>query len=269
MEENLNPIPQGEQGVQEVQVEQVEQNEVGNEPQEQVSAPQETSAAPDTFKVKYNHEERELSRDEMIQYAQKGMNYDKVYEKVTSLENDPRLSFVESQAQRYGMNVNDYIQAVNAQAEQERINELIEQNIPESIAKEILENRKFREQYENERKQYQAEAQKKQQYDDFLQSYPDVNPSEIPESVWASFDKGVPLTYAYAMHENSILRQKLGTREANEKNSNSSMGSVTGQGTVGSKTKFTKTSVERMSQADVMANIDAINAAMLHPEFYD
>lgn len=56
----------------------------------------ETQIEQPKVKVKYNKEEKELSLEEAAQYAQKGMNYDKVHEKVTKLEQDYNI------ARKYG-----------------------------------------------------------------------------------------------------------------------------------------------------------------------
>jgi hypothetical protein len=75
----------------------------------EVEAPETTEEEPEVqetgiidpnfkLKIKYNSEEMELDADRARELAQKGMNYDKVQEKLQALETDPRLSFIEELA---------------------------------------------------------------------------------------------------------------------------------------------------------------------------
>lgn len=41
----------------------------------------------------------------------------------------------------------------------------------------------------------------------FVQQYPDLDPSEIPQSVWDAVKQGQPLLDAYRGHEVNVLRQ--------------------------------------------------------------
>jgi hypothetical protein len=58
------------------------------------------------------------------------------------------------------MTVEQYIEAANKQMEQERLNQLIQQNIPPELAQEILEGRKFRVQYQSEHQQIETQKKK-------------------------------------------------------------------------------------------------------------
>jgi len=204
-------------------------------PTEEVSEP--VTEQP-KIKVKYNHEERELGLDEAVPLVQKGMNYDKLQEKLQALESDPRLSFVEELAQQFNMSVPDYLEAVKAQKEQERISQLVEQGISEELAQEMLENRKFREQFEAEKKAKAAEEKANAEYGEFFQYFKQANGREfntesdqIPESVWQANQNGVPLKYAFMEHQNQVLQQQLQTLKQNESNKQKApVGSVTAHG---------------------------------------
>jgi SOS response regulatory protein OraA/RecX len=58
------------------------------------------------------------------------------------------------------MTPDEHIQAVQQQREQARIDELVSQGISEEVAQEMLENRKFRDQYEAEKKAKQRKKRK-------------------------------------------------------------------------------------------------------------
>lgn len=235
-------------GTQETQVEtQVEQNatQVENTTQQAEQTTQTIDYSPflETIsqKAKYNHEPVKVeSIDQVIEGFQKGLNYDKVVEKLNSLQNNPALSWAEQQAKMYGFQtVEQYIEAVNKQQEQERLNQLVQQNIPEEYAKEMLENRKFREQYESQQEQRQEQQRQQQDFQSFLEAYPDIKPDTIPPEVWMEHQKGKSLIDAYRAHENTLLRQrvaeyeqKMQVQQANVQNAQTSTGSLTGQGNV-------------------------------------
>lgn len=184
-----------------------------------------TPPTPQTIRIKYNHEEQEIPLEEAVPLVQKGMNYDKLQERVQQLETDPRLSFVEDLAREQGMDVNEYLDAVKAAREQQHINELVQQNIPEEYAREMLETRKFREQIEAEKKAKEEEARTNQSFQEFFQYFNqangrDFNPQQdkIPDEVWYQVNQGVPLKYAYMEHHNSQLKSQLSSLKQNKTN---------------------------------------------------
>ena len=180
--------------------------------------PEQKTQEPYRFKIKFNHQEMEIPEPEAIPLIQKGMNYDKTIERLNQLQNDPRLSFVEELARENGMDVEQYLQEVRRYREQERINQLVQQNIPEEYAREILENRKFREQFETERQQEQRKKAEDAMYAEFLREFPDAKPEEISNEVWQKVSAGVPLKYAYMEQKMNDLTSKVKMLEQNQQN---------------------------------------------------
>lgn len=176
-------------------------------------------------------------------------------------ESDPSIQFVKRMADMYGLTPEQYIEAVRQQEEQAKLNELVQQNIPEELAKEILENRKFREETLAERRARQEEERQRKEFMDFFQNYPDVKPEEIPQEVWERNAQGVPLKYAYMEYEHKNLKDRLGKLEKNNSNSQSTAGSVTGQGAPEG-AFFTREQVEKMSVAEVNRHWKAITESM-------
>jgi hypothetical protein len=223
------------------------------------------------FKVKFNHEEKELTYDEAVQYAQKGMNYDRIYPEYEKLKNDPRLSFVETQAKKYGMTTEQYLDAVAKAEEEEEKNQLIQKNIPPEYAQEMLENRKFRQEYQSERQANQQREAKNKMYQEFIDAYPDVNPTDVPPEVWQEVKSGRTLTDAYTRYENRLLREKLGgaqtqqqTQQANQANAAASTGSAkSGKATQGFISKETYEQ-NRKNQKWMDANYDNVVSSMKH-----
>lgn len=264
MDELLNAQPQAEdaQDVQEVETPSTESTEQTTE--------EKTDESVQTVKIKYNHEEKEIPIEEAVTLAQKGMNYDKKLEELENIKSDKRLSFVENMAEKYGMSVEQYMDAIAKQEEQRELNELIQKNIPEEIAQEILENRKYREEQKTKEQQRLDEEVENEMFDKFLSVYKDVKPEDIPQSVWEEVEKGVDLTDAYTKYENTQLKAKIaeltGNKEIEQKNTENaqaSTGSVTGKGSVNDG-YFTKEQVDNMTRQEVSKNYDKIMESMKH-----
>lgn len=208
--------------------EEVTESEEDTKPSEEEAEP---VTEPQRIKVKYNHEEKELTLEEAATLAQKGLNYDKIQEKLNALQSDPRLSFVEELARENNMTTEQYLEAVKEHREQQRLNELIQQNIPEDLAREILENRKFREQLQTKEKAAQDQEKQQAQFNEFVQTFPDVKPEEVPKEVWDKFSQGVPLKYAYMEHAYKQMQTTVQILKQNETNAKKApTGSVTAHG---------------------------------------
>ena len=83
-------------------VEQPEQENAETVQPEQKEAPAQKGQ---TLKVKYNGEEKELTFDEAVILAQKGMNYDKVTAERDTLRNSKEKQILEKFAKASGMNI--------------------------------------------------------------------------------------------------------------------------------------------------------------------
>lgn len=211
------------------------------------------------LKYKYNHQEIEepFNPDVHGELIQKGKNYDKVYENYNKLQSDPRLSFVENLAKQYDMTPEQYIQAVNQEQEQNRLNELIQSNIPPELASEILENRKFRETMTERERDFAKQEADKKMYADFVTEFPDIKADTIPKEVWEAVNAGDTLVNSYMRYEHKQLKTQLAAKNSNTANAENSPGSMTGNGAV-NQGMFTKAQVEAMTREEVRANLDNI-----------
>lgn len=210
-----------------------EQTEEVDQPQEEL-----TEAQNAFLKVKYNKEELDLDEDRARELAQKGLNYDKLVERVQQLETDPRLSFVEELAREQNLEVNEYLQQVQEWREQEKLNQLIQSNIPEDLAKEILEARKDREVRKQQEQQQQVEQKKQSEAFEFFEYFKQATGKEfnneadqIPQEVWDINSQGVPLKYAYMQHHNQQLQNQIKILKQNESNAKKApIGSLSAHG---------------------------------------
>lgn len=195
-------------------------------------------------KIKYNKEEVNVdSIEDLISNYQKGLNYDKKVQELENLQNSKLEKYAKSKADELGISVEEYMDRVEkyeqeqkkAQEEQE-LEEMIENGVPDSLAREILAGRQLRFEYQqmkNEMKEWkestQREEEKNQEYLDFLDKFPDVNPEDIPKEVFEEAENS-SLSEAYMKWQLNELKNQLSVAKTNEKNAASTVGSVTSTG---------------------------------------
>jgi hypothetical protein len=198
------------------------------------------------FKVKYNHEERELGYDEAVPLIQKGMNYDKLQGQLSSLQNDPRLG-------KYDR-VMEAARLLGYQSDDALANDMMNTYYSNIAAKEGLTVEQVRKDAEQarreadlgkretalnqkERDEAQAaarEGDRNAMYERFLTAFPGVKASDIRPETWDRVNSGMDLVAAFiaqrtqdVMAENATLKQNI----QNMKNQRSApVGSVTAHG---------------------------------------
>lgn len=205
------------EGIEEEQVQEgqeVEETTETTEPVEQVQEP--------FLRVKYNKEERGLTQEEALMYAQKGLNYDKIQERLQQVESNPGLAYLNELAQRSNTDIDTLVNYWREQERQNELNQLVQSNIPQEYAEEILNNRKFREQFEEKQRQEQEQAAQRKEFNEFFEAFPGVDPKNIPKEVWELNDNGIPLKFAYAEYERQQLLNEVKILKQNKQNKASS-----------------------------------------------
>ena len=198
-----------------------EQEEASVPPEDQVAALEQTitqsePAVPQTIKVKFNHEERELGLEEAAMYAQKGMNYDKLEERLKAFEANSAKSDRLAKELGYA----DTAEMI-AKAEENFINrqvkELVEAGNTEAMARFLVEQKMAKAaanvQVPETKPQEQPtpeatsrpliSAERKAELDEFVRAYPGI--TKLPDEVLTANRNGVRLKAAY---ENYQLKQK-------------------------------------------------------------
>lgn len=172
-----------------------------------------------TLKVKYLKEERELSMEDAIKYAQLGLNEERLSNKykaeLDGLQDTKNI--IEELARLNNISEAEAIQSLRDSIEKAKIEEIkANSDIPDEVAKELLEARRIKAEYAEKQK---AEESNKE-FTDFVKDYPNVKAEEIPQEVWDIQKQGVPLKYAYQsyllgqmMKENQILKQNASNSE--------------------------------------------------------
>lgn len=209
----------------------------------------EKTATPPTVRIKFNHEERELSLEEAATLAQKGLKLESELEK---LRTAPEYTVIDRMAKASGMTREQYIAQVD-QMEADRARREAEDAIrrqypdaPDELVRETVTNRQAAE-AERERRQKEAEEALRQKLMEdaraeaqnrdmnaFLEAYPDMRDFEhdIPTEVWEKVRGGESLLPAYRAYENEKLRAEVEQLRQNEKNRERAVGPMTGAGEV-------------------------------------
>lgn len=195
-------------------------------------------------KVKYNGESVKVdSIDDLITNFQKGLNYDKKNEQYEALQNSKVEQYVSKKAKELGLTVDEYIEQVEEyEAEQEKIREqerleaMVNNGVPEDVAREVIATSQLRKQLqakENELKEREERENEKykeeQEYADFIENFPDVKAEDIPKEVFEAAQYS-NLTSAYKDWLIKDLQTKLSIQQTNSKNAQSAIGSVTESG---------------------------------------
>ena len=210
---------------------------------EEVSEPTEAEAEETTevkadepvLTIRYNKEDKGLTREDAITYAQKGMNYDKLYDNYTSLSN--RLNEL---AGMNDMNLDSYLDSLsNAQrnlainkemrslketypgAEDDLLREVAERNVNERFA-----NQQSRKQ-EEARSQEDAQRESlEKQVEIFSSVFPNVRADNLDQRVYDLMGKGYTLLEAYTVVNKPKEDARNAIIEKNESNRNKSLGNM-------------------------------------------
>ena len=195
-------------------------------------------------KIKYNKEEVEVnSIEDLIENYQKGLNYDKKLQELENLQNSKLEKYAKQKATELGISVDEYMDRVEQYErdqqkaqEEARLEEMMDNGIPEDVAREVIATSQLRKQLQEKENELKAreEAQKREEaknkeYEDFLKEFPDVNPEEIPKEVFEDAENS-SLSNAYMKWQLKEMKTKLDVAKQNEKNSKASVGGVTDTG---------------------------------------
>ena len=238
----------GEEESQTEEKEETEETEVPSEESEEEPKTEEVDLQPLlkalSGKIKYNKEEVNVeSLEDLITGYQKGLNYDKKLQELENLQNSKLEKYAKAKADELGITVDEYMDQVEAYEkeqerakEREKLEEMMNNGVPEDIAKEVIaagQERKRYQQRENElRKKEEAlakEEAKKKEYQDFLDAFPDVDPNSIPKEVFEDAENST-LSNAYMKWQIKELKSQLSVAKTNEKNAKASVGGVTETG---------------------------------------
>lgn len=254
----------GNQTEEETSEETAEEPEETSEQTESQEQPEEepTQEPPEElFDLKFNKEIRKVSRQEVTELAQKGLNHDRILEQRDHLqqenaellkfkqENEAIIGLLDAAAQKSGTDRDTFLQSVreNAYVSQGLSRDAAHERVLREDAEQRLSRSEKREAERNQSQQSQQEQEqaRQQDIDRFLKLYKDVDPGQIPKEVWDDVRNGETLVSAYGRYENRQLaesnrklQESINALKQNEKNKQKSIGSAKTEGKETAKDPF-------------------------------
>lgn len=202
-------------------------------------------AGAETFTLRYKGQEEQYTREQLLELAQKGRDYDGLREDRDRLrDHHPALELIDRYAARNNMTREQYLEFAQRRADEDEaapvVRQLMEAGTPEAVARELALRRlqetrgQARRQQEQqaaqtrEEQQRTAEAEKQAGYR-ALVDYANQNGidlSQLPQEVLRDINAGMKPLEAYLRYENASLRLERSQREQNEKNKDKNPGRV-------------------------------------------
>jgi hypothetical protein len=184
----------------------------------------------ETFTLKVNKEEKQVSRDEVITRAQKGMDYDRVKEQ--NAKHQQTISDLQSKldgfsSQQSVLDILDNI-AQKSGSTMEQLAESLYVNfrksagISEDTAREELKNAKLEKELnsykaqktQQQEKESDAETRAKRDLEEFAREYPDVTLSEeMVDKLLPDIQNGMSLSAAYRKYEKAKDAERIADLE--------------------------------------------------------
>lgn len=221
--------------------------ETAVETTEEPSEKPEDKGVDQRFTLKHLDEVKEVGRDEVVELAQKGLDYDRVKQQLTEArenvtKNSQYEAFLKELAESSGNTVEELIDSTRARMLVAKEEGLSYENALERVrdAKpKAVEAPKEEPPAKAEPPKDDGAAARQQSFLRFAKEYPDVKPSDIPVEVWTAFSAGEgDLAGLYALHENKKLREENKALKQNDKNKSRSTGSQKSAGSKSDKDSF-------------------------------
>lgn len=213
------------------EAEQTEAESIPNETAEESEAEAPT-AAEEPFLVRFNHEERELTRDEAVQYAQKGLKLDAV---TPTLE---KLSYL---AAAQGKGASEWLDGLIKEREDAYRAELEEKYedaevIELFMAKYKTENEDKYAKFKSDKAQAEEAERKTLESriaDEFIElqkEFPEITDiAKLPKEVLAQGQNGKNLTDAYLRYKHNENKRINAEKQSAARNANASAGKISGE----------------------------------------
>lgn len=227
--------------------------DVTDEPAAEDPAPAEAKDPPADagIEVVYNGETLHLSAEEAVPYIQKGLNYDRVYERVQA--ENPYVQAVEQYAQASGMEPEAFLGYIEQGLVQQQADALVANGMPADMAlehaRELMQLRSKAQRLDAQQARQTASEQSREQaradFAQLVRKYPDfgreVEAKGFPDELATMIAGGMPPVQAYeswqTKKENESLKQQLAVKtttdaakEADTRNRKSAPGSAKGLG---------------------------------------
>ncbi len=216
-----------------------------------------------TLQIVYNGENVVLNEDEAITLAQKGMNYDRLYEKFRETsealkEAENYKNKIEGLAKEAGTTPANIIGVLDKNIKEFQISNYAEnEKIPPEYAEKLMSLTREIETLKREKEELLPIKKRQEDIKQFEKEYPGLDVNALDKDVlklWENSDK--PLTDIY----NSVMLKKLLNKKeadnANEQNRKASSGSVK-DSSVGEKV-YTVEDIKKMSDEEIKNNFTTL-----------
>lgn len=175
--------------------------------------------------IQYNKESKGLTQEEAITLAQKGMNYDKVYQELQDYKSgkvtDPALNELDFWAKQNGMSRQEYVDFLrenrHAQIVQNEMNSIKTKypDMSDEAAREMAELRAKGKEEENAKLEAEREQQKRDAdlapWQEFIAEYGAMDAEKIPAKVLEDINNGATPVMAMRKYEIAELKQQVET----------------------------------------------------------
>ncbi len=209
-----------------------EDNSDDGEPEE--TKEEEESKEPDpTFTLKHLDEVREVGRDEVVELAQKGMDYDRIRAERDSIK--PKLEEYEAFLKKIAgdQSIEDLIDSTLAKLDvadaEKRGEELDEVEQFKKLRIERVKRETKNPPPEPKPEPTEEEKEKERlskSIQRFIKDYPDVKATDVPPEVWKDYrEHRADLLECYQLYEYKKLRDEIKALKQNQKNKERSTGS--------------------------------------------
>ena len=186
--------------------------------------------APYKLKVKFNHEEMEVSEEDAIMWTQKGMNADKGTERTRQEGRDAWIA-----EQNYvwnGKHITTEAEFRQAEIEQQVKEKYQAEGLPDEVIEELIASKKDRLERQQEKQLIEQQKQEiaqraaiEKDAENFFNWFRtengrnfEVGKDDMPQEIWQSHLEGNSLISEYSKHENKLIKQRLKVFEQNTKN---------------------------------------------------
>ena len=177
----------------------------------------------ESFVLKHLGEEKSVSRDEVVQLAQKGMDYDRIREKWDGVKDDvARLrmyeAFLGELAEARGGDKEHIVEAINDLIDETRIRTMLaaaeadgKELSPAAAAQQAVRKRtEFAPAVPAVDPEEARQEKSQMEVKRLLDEYPDVQATDIPKEVWDDMNRhDGDLLGAYQRFENRKLKEEL------------------------------------------------------------
>ena len=192
----------------------------------------------DFLTIRYNKADKKLTKEEAIELAQKGMNYDHIQQELQSYREGPIGKALKAYADAAGMSVEKYAEMMMEQqeaAEEKKALEELQERYPD--APDPLLKEYVRMQREGTKAQAKSaeEAKRQQEWADALAEFPEIKPDAIPQDVHEAVAEGVSPLMALMKHKMAEQAAKIAeltaekeTKQKQDDNRARSIGSAAG-----------------------------------------